>query len=276
VEKSGSARAESAGAESAGAGLAGAGLAGTGLGGAGLAGAGLAVTAARARPVTGAEDRLVEVPAALTDLFPRGGIRRGTTMAVESVAGGGSIALSLAATVTAGGGWAAAIGLPSLGLVAAAELGVDLGRLALVPTPGEQWATVVAALVDGFDLLMVRPPGVARPVEARRLAARVREKGAVMLVMDALRWPESPELRLKVDQPQWEGLGVGHGCLTGRRAEVVVSGRRSDGRERRRRVWLPAAGSGQVEEIDAGGGGEPVARGGSGGVSRLPGVGVAG
>jgi len=210
--------------------------------------AALAVTAARARPVIGAEDRLVGVPAPLAGLFPEGGLRRGTTMAVEAAGGGGSVALSLAATVTSTGGWAAAVGLPSLGLVAAAELGVDLRRLTLVPHPGDHWPAVVAALVDGFDLLMLRPPTAARPVEARRLAARVRERGAVMLVLDGSRWPEPMDLRLSVGQPEWEGLGVGHGCLTGRRVEVVARGRRIGGRERRTQVWLPAAGSGRLEE----------------------------
>ncbi len=172
-------------------------------------------------------------------------------MAVGPFTGGCSVALSLAAAVTGAGGWVAAVGLPSLGLVAAGELGVDLRRLALVPAPGEQWAAVVAALVDGFDLLMVRPPGAARPVEARRLAARVRERGAGLLVVDGPRWPESPDLRLAVGHSEWDGLGAGHGCLTGRRAEVVASGRRIGGRDRRVTLWLPAPETGRVEEVAA-------------------------
>ena len=170
-------------------------------------------------------------------------------MAVGPMAGGYSVALSLAAAVTASGGWAVAVGLPSLGLVAAAELGVELRRLALVPHPGDQWAVVTAALVDGFDLLMLRPPGRVRPVDARRLAARVRERGTVMLVVDAPGWPEAPDLKLSLSVPRtrWEGLGAGHGCLAGRRVEVVSSGRRVGGRDRRVDVWLPAPSSGQLE-----------------------------
>jgi len=210
---------------------------------------GLALAAARSRPVTGAEVRLLDVPAPLATLFPEGGIRKGATVAIGPMAGGYSVALSLAAAVTTGGGWAVALGLPSLGLVAAAELGVELRRLALVPHPGDQWAVVAAALVDGFDLLMLRPPGRVRPVDARRLAARVRERGTVMLVVDAPDWPESPDLRLSLSHHRtgWEGLGAGHGCLTGRRMEVVSSGRRVGGRERRVEVWLPAPSSGRLE-----------------------------
>lgn len=213
--------------------------------------AGLAVVAARSRPVARAESRLVDVPAPLAVLFPEEGIRKGATVAIGPLAGGCSLALSLAASVTTGGGWAAAVGLPSLGLVAASELGVELRRLALVPAPGDQWPAVVAALVDGFDILMVRPPERVRVADARRLSARVRERGAVMLVVDTPKWPESPDLCLTVGRSEWEGLGEGHGCLTGRRLEVMVSGRRVGGRERRREVWLPAASSGRLEEVQS-------------------------
>ena len=211
--------------------------------------AGLALAAARSRPITGAEVRLLDVPAPLAPLFPEGGIRKGSTVAVGPMAGGYSVALSLAAAVTSGGGWVVAVGFPSLGLVAAAELGVELRRLALVPHPGDQWAVASAALVDGFDLLMLRPPGRVRPVDARRLAARVRERGTVMLLVDAPGWPESPDVRLSRPghRTGWEGLGAGHGCLTGRRVEVVSSGRRVGGRDRRVEVWLPAPSSGRLE-----------------------------
>ena len=129
---------------------------------------------------------------------------------------------------------------------------MDLRRLALVPAPGDQWAVVAAAMVDGFDLLMLRPSGPVRQGDARRLAARVRERGTVMLVVGGARWPESPDVRLSVGTGEWEGLGVGHGCLTGRRVAVTSGGRRvAGGRERRRVVWLPAPGSGRLEEAEA-------------------------
>jgi hypothetical protein len=134
--------------------------------------------------------------------------------------------------------------MPALGLVAAAELGVDLARLALIPAPGEQWAVAVAALVDGFDLVLLRPPARVRGADARRLMARVKERGSALVLMDPPGWPESPDLRLSVGSTGWEGLGAGHGLLTSRRMEVVVSGRRAASRERRRSVWLPAPGGG--------------------------------
>lgn len=209
--------------------------------------ASLSLAAARGRPLAGAESRLMEVPAPLAALFPEGGIRRGTTVAVGPMPGGCSLSLVLAGAVTGRGGWAAAVGMPSLGLVAAAELGVELRRLALVPAPGGQWPAVVAALVDGFDLILVRPPARVRPVDARRLAARVRERGAVMVVVDTPGWPESPDIRLSAGPSAWEGLGEGHGLLRARHMEVVATGRRVGGRERRRSVWLPAPGGGLAD-----------------------------
>jgi hypothetical protein len=203
--------------------------------------ASLRITAARGRSTTTAEAQLLGVPGTLADLFPDGGIRRGSTVAVGPLSGGCSLALYLAAAVTKSGGWAAVVGMPSLGLVAAAEIGVDLARLALIPEPGEQWAGVVAALVDGFDLVLLRPPARARSGDARRLAARVRERRCVLTLLDAPGWPETPDIRLMVKASQWEGLAVGYGLLRARRMEVVAGGRRLAGRERHRSFWLPAA-----------------------------------
>lgn len=221
--------------------------------------ASLPVAAAQGRLLTGVETRLMGLPAPLAALFPEGGIRKGSTVAVGPMIGGGSLALSLAGHVTGQGGWAAAVGWRSLGLVAAAELGVDLRRLALVPAPGDQWALVVAALVDGFDLLVLRPPARVRPADARRLAARIRERGAVVVLLDAPGWPESPDLHLSARSTGWDGLGTGHGFLRARRLEVTLGGRRVGGRERRGQMWLPSppdrAVPGSRELLGAGDGG---------------------
>lgn len=40
-------------------------------------------------------------------------------------------------------------------MTAAAELGVDLHRFALVPDPGAELVAVVSALIDGFDLVVL-------------------------------------------------------------------------------------------------------------------------
>jgi hypothetical protein len=197
---------------------------------------------ARSRPVTTADTRLLPVPGALGDCFPDRAIRRGTTLGISTVRGGVSLALALAAAITAGDAWVAAVALPSLGLLAAAELGVKLERLALVPAPGDRWPVVAAALLEGMDLLLLGPPGRVRPGDARRLVARAREQGAVLAVLEApgsRSWPDGPDLRLSVVNASWEGLGCGHGYLRSRRVEVVTTGRRAAARERRTVLWLP-------------------------------------
>src|SRR4051794_12253328 len=139
----------------------------------------------RTRPVALAEEERLPVLGPLAGLFPGSGLRRGTTVSV--VGGGGSGSTSLALALLAGpsqaGSWTAVVGCPDLGLVAAAELGVDLERLALVPRPGSgsQWPTVVSALLDAVDVVAVRPPGRIKAGDVRRLTAKARERGAVLL-----------------------------------------------------------------------------------------------
>jgi hypothetical protein len=203
----------------------------------------LTLVHARSRPVTTAETRLMRVPEALADCFPDGAVRRGSTLVIHSPFGGVSLALALAAAVTEEGSWTAAVGLPSLGLLAAAELGVKLERLALVPTPGDRWAAVASALLDGMDLLLLGLPGRVRPGDARRLVARARERGTVLVVLElagARWWPEAPDFRFSIASVTWEGLGCGHGHLLARRLEVVTTGRRAAARERHTVLWLPA------------------------------------
>ena len=90
------------------------------------------------------------------------GLVRGTTVQVDRHGRPGWVHLAgpgPAGRPVGGGSWVAAVGVPTLGLAAAAGFGVDLGRLVLVapPPPGE-WATVVATLLDAFDVVVVRPP----------------------------------------------------------------------------------------------------------------------
>jgi hypothetical protein len=219
--------------------------------------------AAVGRPVVLAGQRLLAVPDALTWLFPDGGLRRGSTVSLAAGAGRGTTSLALALTgpVTRSGCWVAAVGLSSLGLVAAAQLGASLDRVALVPSAGEQWPVVAAALLDSVDVLLLAPSGRVRPADARRLTARVRERGAVLVILPptgmqaagmpsagmqsagmqsaTAGWPEAADVHLSVVAAHWEGLEAGAGHLRSRVLDVVASGRRAAARPRRGRVWLP-------------------------------------
>ena len=187
-----------------------------------------------------AGERVLPVLAALEPLFPARGLRRGS---VVTVGGSTSLALSLLAAASGEGSWCAAVGLPSLGLAAAAELGVALERFPLVASPRRGsgaggWGWVVAALVDAVDVVLARPQSPVKAADARRLTARVRERGAVLVVCGD-GWPERAEVRLDVVSSVWEGIGQGHGRLLGRRVEVVAGGRGAAARERRVPLWLP-------------------------------------
>jgi hypothetical protein len=177
----------------------------------------------------------------LRPLLPGGGLRRGSVTAVRDGAGATSLLLALMAGASAAGGWCAVVGLPALGPLAAVELGVAADRLVLVPDPGPRWASVVAGLLEGFDVVALRPDGRVRPQDARRLVGRARERGAALLVAGP--W-EGAELRVSTTGSDWQGLGPGHGHLRARRLTVRVEGRGAAGQPREGRLWLPGADGG--------------------------------
>ena len=210
--------------------------------------------AARVRPTTPVAGRLLPVPPPLAPLFPDGALRRGTTVTVAGLPGHGAttLALALLAAASQTGSWCAAVGLPDPGVVAVAELGIDLRRVVFVPHPGNGWAEAAGDLLPGVDVVLVRPPGRARLTAARHLTARARERQTALVVLVAHpgEWPEGGDLALSVGAVEWAGVGRGHGHLQGRRAEVRVSGRRSAGRVQECSLWLPA-GSGAVAATTA-------------------------
>ena len=134
------------------------------------------------RPVALAREQVVPVLPALSGLVPDGGLVRGSVTVVEGDGAAISLALALVAGPSAAGSWTAVVGCPGLGLAAVAEAGVALERLALVaePEPGD-WAGVVAALVGAVDVVVVGPTHRVRTADARRLAARARERGTVLV-----------------------------------------------------------------------------------------------
>ncbi|GAA1037659.1 hypothetical protein GCM10009557_51610 [Virgisporangium ochraceum] len=147
-----------------------------------------------------------------------------------------SLLLSLLAEASKAGSWCAVVGVPTLGAGAAAELGVALDRLALVPNPGPDWPTVVAALLDGFDIVVASVPGTMAPAIASRLAARARQRGAVLMPYGP--WP-AVDLTLDAVDPAWHGIESGRGRLRGRQLTVVARGRGAASAPRVTHLWLP-------------------------------------
>jgi hypothetical protein len=125
-----------------------------------------------------AGQRFLPLASGLVPLMPAGGLRRGTVVNIAIGAPGStSLLLALLAEASRAGSWCAVVGKPDLGLVAAAEYGIALDRLALVPRPGPQWQEVCAALIDGFDILVIQSPERIPPVVVQQFAARSRQRG---------------------------------------------------------------------------------------------------
>ena len=207
------------------------------------------------------------VLSALRELLPRG-LARGTVVAVAEF---GLLCLALAAAASADGAWCGIAGLPEAGVLAAAGLGLDAGRILLVPAPGPAWPQVTASLLDGCELVLLRPPKPAGssagrsagspagsagdaasrsaggpasgsaaglvPAQARRrLEATLRRGRGVLIV--AGDWPGA-QYRLRVVSQRWTGLGDGRGRLRACCAEVTADGRGEAAMTRTRWLWLP-------------------------------------
>jgi hypothetical protein len=176
---------------------------------------------------------LLPVLPALRDLLPHGALRRGSVVAAS---GWNLLCLALAAGPVASGAWCAAAGIPELGVAAAANAGLDPAKLLLVPDLGPNWPQTVISLLDGCDLVVLRPPH-RPPAQARRkLEAAVRRHGSVLLV--AGDW-DGAQIRLRIADREWTGIGPGHGRLRGSRAQVIADGRGGWSRPQARWLWLP-------------------------------------
>ena len=212
-----------------------------------LAGSGLLSGAA-------AQQRTIAVLPAFEELLPQAVMQRGSVVECAGSAAV-SLALALAAGPSLAGAWVGVAGLPQLGVAAAVEMGVAPERLVMVAEPVQrfddgQWAEVLAAMIDGFDVLLLGPGAHAvKAVTARRLVARLQSRGAVLLSVCApgVAGVFGADLRFEATDAVWQGLGDGHGVARGRRASVQLTGRRVP-RPRRAEMWLPTA-DGAVEAV---------------------------
>jgi hypothetical protein len=211
------------------------------------------------QPLTriGAGTGALPVSPALSTVLPDG-LRRGSTVEISGRVGVMSLVLALLGGPSAQGSWSAAVGFPLLSGEAAADYGIELSRFALVPRPGPDWATVVGALLDSMDIVAVmlpRPPARLVDSDARRLAARARQRGSILVPVPpggtSLSWPTA-DVRLAVDlreadlreadlreQTTWAGIGAGYGRLQQRQVSLRASGRGTAARPRSASIWLP-------------------------------------
>ncbi|WP_423464829.1 hypothetical protein ACO229_10290 [Promicromonospora sp. MS192] len=226
--------------------------------------------------------RVLPVHPHLADLLPDGGLRAGTTVAVR---GSTSLLLTLLAEASRDGAWTVLVGYPAAGMAAAADAGCDLGRTLMVPLPagsGVDAPAVLAALIDGMDVVVVGPEVTLLDRDRRRLAARARDRGTVLLSSaPALSAGSSPsrtgstgrrsstqragwvgaDVVLEVVGGGWGGIDHGVGWLRRRTLRVRRTGRGSAARPLHLDVEVPvcraAGGTEPVGARDEGVGGRP-------------------
>ncbi len=239
-----------------------------------------------------AHSRLLEVPPVLSGLLPDSGIRPGSVVGVSAspaASGATSLVLSIAAQIAKGGSWVAMVNIGDISVDSLGDHGIPLERLALVDVPESLWADAVGVLVESVDLVVMGPVARCTAGVARRLVARAKDRGCVVIALTpggqlaglgnhsaregAARrsrsgrswWPESQDIELEVTSCAWEGIGDGFGSLGRRKADVVARGRRLAGREGVAGLWLPdaMAGTGLGGPLGEGGSALPSGENGS-------------
>ena len=208
----------------------------------------LRLVADRVAPLALAKDRTLPLLPAVSDLFVGGSLQRGTTVAVNGI-GAVSVALALAAGPSQAGVWTALVGTEELGLAAVAEAGIALERLLAVSAVDSSTnAGVVAALVGAVDVVVVGSGLRFRRADLRRLSARLRESGSVLIQVGSSTVGSSTvgsgpgsgvDVGIRVMTSQWSGLGSGHGLLRSRKVEVQSQGRGAASKARAVSLLLP-------------------------------------
>lgn len=222
----------------------------------------LQVVADRSRPVTLARDQTLPLIESLATMFPEGRLRRGITVAVRGP-GSTTLGFALAASASSAGSWVAMVGVADANLATAAELGVALERVAVMHPLPAQWSATVAAVIGAFDIVVLAPCHRVSASDARRLMARARERGSVLITLMrtgpsgssgagvmARSWPERVDAELSISTLRWQGLGQGHGNLRARVARVDMTGRRELARPRQGEFVLPDASGRLVCALD--------------------------
>ncbi|MGW5312885.1 hypothetical protein ACWEQ0_23755 [Nocardia thailandica] len=167
------------------------------------------------------------LPAPIAELLPAG-VVRGSTIAHH---GSMTLVLGIVAAVSAAGGHVALVEPTdrptiALGLLAVAELGGDLGKVAVIGPVREDHVPVVHTLLDGVDLVVAGPgrAGGLAPRSARILQARARKCESTLLLTEGQR-VEAADLATAARCVGFEGLGRGRGVIRTQLHQVMLAPR---------------------------------------------------
>ncbi|HAG68283.1 MAG: hypothetical protein QNL08_01940 [Ilumatobacteraceae bacterium] len=174
----------------------------------------------------------LSVAKALQPIIPDGVLMRGRTVLCSGDAAM-SMALLVVSAATQDGSWLAVVGVSDFGLMSACEQGVALQRTVLVtPTDNKKdWISTVAAVADGFDVMMLEVPRDVSESDARRIQTRIQARRNVLVLVETSRHttPRSvfqPDVVLHTATTKWDGIECGAGYVQSRHIDVTVSGRR--------------------------------------------------
>jgi hypothetical protein len=203
----------------------------------------------RVAPVTLAHEQTMPIVATMAELFTERALVRGRTLVCTGPAAT-SVAMEMVSAAVVAGSWLAVVDVPTFGLDAASETGIPLERVVAIASEGDHathgrgaaWVDVMAAAVDGFDVVVARQPDAQTSEAAlRKLSTRIRQRGAVVVVLDDAEGVASDGSRcdglrcdgiIESSGISWSGLGAGHGHLRARTVDLSASGRRFPGRRR--------------------------------------------
>lgn len=154
------------------------------------------------------EDREhIPVHPALNAALPHG-LTRG---AITTTHGSTYLALTLITQHTKNGGWVAIVGAPNINYVTLQDLDANLNNIIAIPHPGEKTPEVIAALIEGTDLILLGPNITLTAGEQRTLAARNRERGTHIITQTP--W-KGARTHLAAQHHPWHGTNHGLGRLT--------------------------------------------------------------
>lgn len=192
-----------------------------------------------------AHERTLPVVEGLSDLLPAKSMQRGSTLAVHGNSAT-SFGLALVGQAVRDGSFLAIVAPSSFGLASCIDYDIPLRRVVqfVLPADGAKWAQAVAAIIEGFDIVLLADRHRASASQGRSLAARNRERGSVLVRVGGTSWSEAADVRFDVNATEWAGLGQGFGHLKARQVAVQVAGRRYHGGAKVHRLMLPALGGG--------------------------------